>query len=244
MQRQTSLSTNAIRALGVLALGSVGALLAASLATADGLPGTTTAITISTPSTTLPSTTLPSTGTATLPSLPGTGTTTTAADPTTTSSASTSPAPASTPGSTTPAGNPSGAPGTRDAAATPTAIRLPSGGLSVAASNLRPPTRLLIDRVQLSPATIRAPKQLVTLTLRVRDDAGHVIRGASVTVTGNPTAAARTTRSSTSILGTAMVRVLSTPIAHHSRLLLLLRVSAGQRGMIQTARLLAVPVRL
>jgi hypothetical protein len=239
MRRQTSLSTNAIRALGVLALGSVGALLAASLATADGLPGTTTAITISTPSTTLPGT-----GTATLPSLPGTGTTTTAADPTTTSSASTSPAPASTPGSTTPAGNPSGASGTRDAAATPTAIRLPSGGLSVAASNLRPPTRLLIDRVHLAPATIPAPKQLVTLTLRVRDDAGHVIRGASVTVTGNPTAAARTTRSSTSIFGTATLRVLSTPIAHHSRLLLLLRVSAGQRGMIQAARLLAVPVRL
>jgi hypothetical protein len=240
--RRLMLSRKAIRVLGLLVLGTLGALVAASLAVADGLPGLTTTLTISTPSVSTPGITTP-----TLPTtvtVPAVGTTTTTA---TTPTATT---PDATSGSTTQASNlGSGSsvgstPGTPNTAADPTAIRLPSGGLSVADSSLRAPTRLLVDRIHLSPSTIRTRKQLVTLTLRVRDSAGQLVRGATVKVTGNPTARARTTKSATSIFGTATLRVLTTPIARSSKLFLLLRVSGGPKGVIQTAHLLAVPVRI
>jgi hypothetical protein len=229
MRRFASLSGRAAFTFGILTLGLLGALTAASLAAADGLPGVTT--TLSTPTVSLPSVTnptLPGTVTVTLPSLTGTGTTSTVDAGETTSAQV-----------TTTASGAAGMPVARDPAAVPTGIRLPSGGLSVAASSLRPPTRLLLDRIHVSPSTIRARKQALTLTLRIRDSAGHLVRGASVSATGVPAATAKTARAFSSIFGTARLHVWAT--ARGSRLLLVLRATGGR---VQTARLLTVPVRI
>jgi hypothetical protein len=230
--RRTLLFKLSIPVLAAGSLALLGALTAASLAAADGLPGITTSI--STPSVSLPSVTTPTLPvTVTVPSLSGATTTTPDSAPSTGTTVTTVTSPSDPPAS---GGGPAA-----------TAIGLPSGTVSVSASSLRTSSRLLIDRLHFTPTTIRARRQSLSLTLRVRDGAGHLVRGASVSVHSMPTTASRAVKSTTSIFGTASLRVATTThlsTKPGSKLLLLLRVTAGRGNTIQVARLLAIPVRL
>lgn len=65
-------------------------------------------------------------------------------------------------------------------------IRLASGLVSIPASSVAPPERLLIDRVRFSPNPVRSRTGAITVRVRVRDTRGFVVRGALVFLRSTP----------------------------------------------------------
>lgn len=91
------------------------------------------------------------------------------------------------------------------------AIVLGNGLTSVPVSSLFPPDRLVIDRVQVSPAVVRQ-RSPFTVRFRVRDLHGRVVRGALVQVSAIPfNAVARVPEQATGTDGWATFRLRPTP---------------------------------
>jgi hypothetical protein len=80
----------------------------------------------------------------------------------------------------------SNATGVVEAAGPSGQIRLSNGKISVPASSLSLPTRLIIDRVTFSPNPVRSARATITVRVHVVDTAGHWVRGAMVFVRSTP----------------------------------------------------------
>jgi hypothetical protein len=205
---------------------------------------------------------LPPVPTVTLPSVPPTPTLpvpttdTTPPVPTGTSGDPTGTPPAdaassqtgTTTGSTTPR---DGASHEQPAAAVPEgAVRLPSGRISIPVTSVRPPARLVLERLSLSTAVIRTRNQRLLASWIVSDSRGYVVRGATVDATSVPAAmiaGVRARRSATDGLvrltlrltqrlfatGTAWVSVI---VAAHAP-------GQARRGGIAVQRVFALTVR-
>jgi hypothetical protein len=63
---------------------------------------------------------------------------------------------------------------------------LPSGVTSIPATSVALPQRLIIDRVEFSPAPVRSRATPITVRVRVIDTRGYVVRGALVFIRSTP----------------------------------------------------------
>jgi hypothetical protein len=63
---------------------------------------------------------------------------------------------------------------------------LPSGVTSIPATSVSLPQRLIIDRVEFSPAPVRSRATPITVRVRVIDTRGYVVRGALVFLRSTP----------------------------------------------------------
>jgi hypothetical protein len=68
----------------------------------------------------------------------------------------------------------------------PGQIQLPGGGISIPATSVTLPERLIVDRVGFSPNPVRSRQTQIRVTVRVRDTRGFFIRGALVFVRTTP----------------------------------------------------------
>lgn len=68
----------------------------------------------------------------------------------------------------------------------PGAIKLPDGRISIPASSVAPPERLVIGQLDFSPNPLRSRSELVTARFRIFDTRGYVVRDALVLCTPLP----------------------------------------------------------
>lgn len=136
----------------------------------------------------LPTITLPGLTTVTLPGIPTTTTAATTTPPTTTAATATDPQPAPSPVPPTQAGPVTATAttaGTPDAPAAETtvagAIRLAGGVVSIPVSSVRAPARLRV-LLSVTPTKIARATQRVSVSTRIVDTRGYVVRGARVVV--------------------------------------------------------------
>jgi fibronectin-binding autotransporter adhesin len=109
------------------------------------------------------------------------------------------------------------------------AVRLANGRISIPVTSVKLPQRLVIAGITLNPGRIRTRARGTTVTVRVLDNKGHLVRGALVSVTGFPGSwikhvpAART-----SLNGTVKLRLRPTaklPLKKDGALALFVRAS-------------------
>ena len=92
----------------------------------------------------------------------------------------------------------------------PGAIILPGGRVSIPASSVFEPERLVIDRASYDPRPVRAGRPF-TLNVRVRDSRGYLVRGAVVSVRDAPKGVvARAAERTTARDGTTTFRLRAT----------------------------------
>jgi hypothetical protein len=130
------------------------------------------------------------------------------------------------------------------------AIHLPSGAISIPISSVKAPAALVIDRITLSPQSIRMRGQRVVVVVRVTDSRGYRVRGASVDVRSTPARMLKGTAAhKTSMDGTVSLTLTTTslvPMRAGSSLKLLVRAyDAGgvAAGTNVVRRVVSVPVR-
>jgi hypothetical protein len=63
---------------------------------------------------------------------------------------------------------------------------LPGGGISIPASSVNAPERLIVDRIQFTPNPVRSRAQPVQIRVRIRDTRGFFVRDALVFVRSTP----------------------------------------------------------
>lgn len=107
----------------------------------------------------------------------------------------------------------SGGSGTSQPEAPSGAIRLGDGRVSIPASGVTAPARLVIERVSFSPMILRSRKQTVTATVHVMDTRGFVVRDARVYLRGVPERRIRpAAEKATRMDGTASFRLIPTKL--------------------------------
>jgi hypothetical protein len=250
MRRFTRSRMGQLAALSALA--TVGIFAASPLASADGLLPTITTVTASVPDVTVPgSTTLTgTTETVTVIGTPGSTSTQTVTQPTGTQTSS-----GGGSGSGNSSGSGAGRTGQVDAGTSgagssasgaasntnKTTIRLANGTVSVSASSLRAPTRLLIYRLAYSPRTLRRARAgQLHFTVQIRDTARHVVRGVVLSVRGRGSSSRAV--ASTRMDGTAAVylAIPATTVRVGHSLTIVLRAAARA---LSTQRTVRVPIK-
>jgi hypothetical protein len=87
------------------------------------------------------------------------------------------------------------------AAGPPGATKLPSGEVSIPATSVPTNARLVIDRVDFSPAVVRTRAQQITIRVKVKDTRGFAVRDALVFVRSTPVVTTTPTVSRTGMDG-------------------------------------------
>jgi hypothetical protein len=199
--------------LALTAVGSLGLFAAARVpgARADsGLPlPSAPAPPLAPPSPPTTSVSIPSLP-ITVPTLPLPGATTG-----TTTTGPGDPAPGSTTG-TTPAGTdnrgPAASSRSDDAATVAGAVRLRNGRISIPATSVASPARLIMSRVRVLPAQVRTARQKLLASFRVSDSRGYLVRNARVDVRSIPTGRIRPRSVYSRIDGSVTIALQTTPL--------------------------------
>ncbi len=108
------------------------------------------------------------------------------------------------------------------------AVKLANGRISIPVTSVALPQRLVIAGISLNPSRIRSRVRGTTITVRVVDSRGYLVRGALVSVTGFPAAWLKPVPSRrTAVDGTLKLRLLPTaklPLKKDGSLALFVRV--------------------
>lgn len=88
------------------------------------------------------------------------------------------------------------------------AIKLPNGTTSVSVSAVSPPERLIVDRVSFSPNPVRSRTSPITVTVRVIDTRGFVVRDALVFLRSTPIVTTTPPESKTTQDGTVTFSIM------------------------------------
>ncbi len=109
------------------------------------------------------------------------------------------------------------------------AVKLSNGRISIPVTSVALPQRLVIAGITLDPGRIRTRARGTTVTVRVLDNKGHLVRGALVSVTGFPASWIKPVPSGrTSLDGTLKLRLRPTarlPLKKDGALALFVRAS-------------------